>query len=55
MFVDETSAALATSDEAMTYLANRFGLTVDQAVFNQPKEGSVTEEWRSAPGWPKYR
>ncbi|CAM5409879.1 DNA primase/helicase OS=Streptomyces microflavus OX=1919 GN=Smic_80740 PE=4 SV=1 [Streptomyces microflavus] len=31
MFVDETSAALATSDEAMTYLADRFGLTVDQA------------------------
>ncbi|WP_069752918.1 phage/plasmid primase, P4 family [Streptomyces sp. EN16] len=31
MFVDETSAALATSEQATTYLADRFGLTVDQA------------------------
>ncbi|WP_327379402.1 phage/plasmid primase, P4 family [Streptomyces sp. NBC_01212] len=31
MFVDETSAALAGSPEALTYLADRFGLTVDQA------------------------
>ncbi|MFD4234256.1 phage/plasmid primase, P4 family [Streptomyces sp. NPDC058542] len=30
-FIDETSAALATSDEATAYLADRFGLTVDQA------------------------
>ncbi|MER5501332.1 phage/plasmid primase, P4 family [Streptomyces sp. NPDC002561] len=31
MFVDETSAALATSPEAVAYLADRFGLTVEQA------------------------
>ncbi|GAA3018716.1 phage/plasmid primase, P4 family [Streptomyces fulvorobeus] len=31
MFVDETSAALATSEEATKYLADRFGLTVEQA------------------------
>ncbi|MFC3231900.1 phage/plasmid primase, P4 family [Streptomyces nitrosporeus] len=31
MLIDETSAALAASDEATTYLAGRFGLTVDQA------------------------
>ncbi|MFD5198849.1 phage/plasmid primase, P4 family [Streptomyces sp. NPDC058375] len=30
-FIDETSAALAASDEATSYLADRFGLTVDQA------------------------
>ncbi|MFE6493372.1 phage/plasmid primase, P4 family [Streptomyces sp. NPDC057748] len=31
MFVDETSAALASSPEALTYLADRFGLTPEQA------------------------
>ncbi|MFE7624288.1 phage/plasmid primase, P4 family [Streptomyces sp. NPDC057509] len=31
MFVDETSAALAGSAEATAYLADRFGLTVEQA------------------------
>lgn len=31
MFVDETSAALADTPEAVTYLADRFGLTVEQA------------------------
>nr|WP_202453539.1 phage/plasmid primase, P4 family [Streptomyces sp. SID4913] len=31
MFVDETSAALADSPEAVAYLARRFGLSVDQA------------------------
>jgi putative DNA primase/helicase len=31
MFVDETSAALPGSAEALTYLADRFGLTVEQA------------------------
>ncbi|MFJ3084434.1 phage/plasmid primase, P4 family [Streptomyces halstedii] len=31
MFVDETSAALPGSAEAAAYLADRFGLTVDQA------------------------
>ncbi|MFE5093266.1 phage/plasmid primase, P4 family [Streptomyces sp. NPDC056638] len=31
MFVDETSAALADSAEATKYLADRFGLTVEQA------------------------
>ncbi|WP_097964558.1 phage/plasmid primase, P4 family [Streptomyces sp. or20] len=30
-FVDETSAALADAEQATTYLADRFGLTVDQA------------------------
>lgn len=30
-FIDETSAALADADEATAYLADRFGLTVDQA------------------------
>lgn len=31
MFVDETSAALTDSAEAVAYLADRFGLTVEQA------------------------
>lgn len=31
MFVDETSAALADAEQATTYLADRFGLTVEQA------------------------
>ncbi|KDQ65712.1 phage/plasmid primase, P4 family [Streptomyces sp. NTK 937] len=31
MFVDETSAALPGSEEATAYLADRFGLTVEQA------------------------
>ncbi|MFJ3588625.1 phage/plasmid primase, P4 family [Streptomyces sp. NPDC090231] len=31
MFVDETSAALTDSPEAVAYLADRFGLTVEQA------------------------
>ncbi|WP_405927869.1 phage/plasmid primase, P4 family [Streptomyces griseus] len=30
-FIDETSAALADAEQATTYLADRFGLTVDQA------------------------
>lgn len=31
MFVDETSAALSTSSEALAYLADRFGLTPEQS------------------------
>lgn len=32
MFVDETTAALDSSDEAINYLADRFGLSVDVAL-----------------------